>query len=87
MSCKTPQCRKVRALVSEVYRGRNEPPCTVLDVGGTLDVQVNVHEQGEVRSLTLVSLQSQDALSSEVREVVSDFVKKPTTRSYDCFSR
>ena len=87
MSCETPQCRKVRALVSELYRERNEPPCTVLDIVGSLDVQVNVQGEGnEVRSLTLVSLAS-DTLPSEVREVVSDFVRNPATRRYDCISR
>lgn len=88
MSCETSQCKKIRALVSllfaQLYPERNEPLCTVLDLGDSpAAVQVNLSgQENEVRSLTLVCLPSQDTLPSEVREIVSDFAKNPTTRRY-----
>jgi hypothetical protein len=89
MSCKTPQCKNVSEFVEQSYKdeGRVEPPCTVLDLPNSQDVQVNIHEPGStIQTLTLESLSLQSAVTSAVQKTISDFLKNPATRRYPCTS-
>ena len=88
MSCQTPQCKEIRSLVSQLCPQRSEPLCTVLDLGGPGNVQVNIQwRENEVRSLTLVGLASEGTLPFDVCAVLAAFVKNPMTLRYDCTSK
>ncbi len=87
MSCETPQCKRVSTFVEEVYRVEKrypEPPCTVIDLLPLApDIQINVHEQGgTLQTLTLKSLNDLSDVFPSVEQVIRDFLKNPTTRSY-----
>jgi hypothetical protein len=90
MGCATPEC-EVRKLVDKLfaslYKKGEEPPCSVLNLGHALEVQVNIAILEDVRTLRLVNLSAKSVSSPEVQEVIAGFVKNPITQTYDCLAK